>query len=121
MQSPSPIFECEYEIIPPHDINGVGLLYFAAYPIIIDICATRYAGRAFATGFSTRRRDIFYFANSDADDTLIYRIHHWRADPQQIELEASLSRKSDGVLMAYAVASKDRVRWNQADGDRPGA
>ena len=26
-----PLFECQYEIIPPHDINGVGLLYFAAY------------------------------------------------------------------------------------------
>ncbi|HTC05118.1 MAG TPA: LnmK family bifunctional acyltransferase/decarboxylase, partial [Xanthobacteraceae bacterium] len=29
-----PIFECEYEIMPSHDINGVGLLYFAAYPMI---------------------------------------------------------------------------------------
>src|SRR5262249_34983914 len=44
-----PIFECEYEIIPGYDINGVGLLYFAAYPMINDICAVRHAGRSFAT------------------------------------------------------------------------
>ncbi|NJM28783.1 MAG: hypothetical protein HC855_00375 [Rhizobiales bacterium] len=29
---PAPLFECEYDIIPQHDINGVGLLYFAAIP-----------------------------------------------------------------------------------------
>jgi probable biosynthetic protein (TIGR04098 family) len=106
----APTFECEYEIVPSHDINGVGLLYFAAYPIIMDICMMRYAGRAFAIDFSTRRRDIFYFANSDADETLIYRIHRWRADEQRLEMEGSLCRKSDGVLMAYAVTSKDRIR-----------
>jgi probable biosynthetic protein (TIGR04098 family) len=109
-QLPTPVFECEYEILPPHDINGVGLLYFAAYPVIVDICTMRHAGRAFATHFSTRRRDIFYFANSDADETLIFRIHQWRAGERAIEFEASLSRKSDGVLMAYGVTSKDRIR-----------
>ena len=36
------IFDSEYEIVPFHDINGVGLLYFAAYPIISDICSLRY-------------------------------------------------------------------------------
>jgi probable biosynthetic protein (TIGR04098 family) len=106
----APTFECEYEIVPSHDINGVGLLYFAAYPIIMDICMMRYGGRAFATGFSTRRRDIFYFANSNADETLIYRIHRWRAGEQHLEIEGSLCRKSDGALMAYAVTSKDRIR-----------
>jgi probable biosynthetic protein (TIGR04098 family) len=58
------IFECEYEIIPSHDINGVGLLYFAAYPTINDICATRHAGRSFATQYSTVHRDVFYYGNS---------------------------------------------------------
>jgi probable biosynthetic protein (TIGR04098 family) len=110
MQLTAPIFECEYEIVPSHDINGVGLLYFAAYPIIVDICAMRHAGRTFATDFSTRHRDIFYFANSDADDILVYRIHHWCADERHIRMEASLSRKGDGVLMAYAITSKDRSR-----------
>jgi probable biosynthetic protein (TIGR04098 family) len=104
-----PRFECQYEIIPPHDINGVGLLYFAAYPIINDICAMRFAGSAFARDFSTQHRDVFYFANSDPDETLIYRIHDWHADDAVVEMEASLSRKSDGALMACIVTAKRRV------------
>jgi probable biosynthetic protein (TIGR04098 family) len=110
MQLSAPIFECEYEILPPHDINGVGLLYFAAYPIIADICATRYAGRAMMTTFSTRHRDIFYFANTDPDETLIYRLHHWHADEQHIDMEASLCRKGDGAVMARVVTNKARIR-----------
>jgi probable biosynthetic protein (TIGR04098 family) len=108
----APLFECEYEIIPNHDINGVGLLYFAAYPMINDICVARYAGRSYATRFSTRHRDVFYFANSDPDDTLIFRLHRWQADDHRIEAEGSISRKSDGVLMAYIVTAKDAVAAN---------
>jgi len=98
---PPAIFECEYEIISSYDINGVGLLYFAAYPIINDICAARYAGRSFATDFSTLDRDVFCFGNSDPDDTLIYRLHRWTAANGSIEMESSISRKSDGNLMAH--------------------
>lgn len=103
-----PIFECEYEIMPGHDINGVGLLYFAAYPMIDDICAARHAGRMYATGFSTRYRDIFYFGNSDADDTLIYRLHRRAGDDDSVEIESSISRKSDGNLMARVFTQKVR-------------
>jgi len=102
-----PILECEYEIVPSHDINGVGLLYFAAYPTINDICAMRHAGSSFATGFSTRNRDVFYFSNSDPDETLVYRLHRWNAGDDRIDMEASISRKSDGVLMAYVKTAKD--------------
>jgi probable biosynthetic protein (TIGR04098 family) len=104
---PPPIFECEYEIVPSHDINGVGLLYFAAYPMINDICAIRHAGRSFATDFSTRKRDVFYFSNSNPDETLVYRLCRWDANDGRIEMEASISRKSDGVLMAYVKTAKD--------------
>jgi probable biosynthetic protein (TIGR04098 family) len=104
-----PVFACEYDIIPSHDINGVGLLYFAAYPTINDICATRYAGRKFATQFSTVRRDVFYYGNSDPDDTLVYRLHRWDADDQTIDLESSISRKSDGNLIAHVLTRKVRV------------
>jgi probable biosynthetic protein (TIGR04098 family) len=103
-----PIFECEYEIMPSHDINGVGLLYFAAYPMIDDICAARHAGRAYATGLSTRSRDIFYFGNSDADDKLIYRLHRSAGDDDSVEIESSISRKSDGGLMARIFTQKVR-------------
>jgi probable biosynthetic protein (TIGR04098 family) len=103
-----PIFECEYEIMPSHDINGVGLLYFAAYPMIDDICAARYGGRRYATGLSTRYRDIFYFGNSDADDKLIYRLHRRAGDDDSVEIESSISRKSDGSLMARIFTQKVR-------------
>jgi probable biosynthetic protein (TIGR04098 family) len=103
-----PIFECEYEIMPSHDINGVGLLYFAAYPMIDDICAARHAGRRYATGLSTRCRDIFYFGNSDADDKLIYRLHRRAGDDDSVEIESSISRKSDGGLMARIFTQKVR-------------
>jgi probable biosynthetic protein (TIGR04098 family) len=106
---PPSLFECEYEISPSHDINGVGLLYFAAYPIINDICAAGHGGRALALQFSTRFRDVFYFANSDPAETLVYRLHEWNADETRIAMTASLSRKSDGVLMAYVSTTKERV------------
>jgi probable biosynthetic protein (TIGR04098 family) len=104
-----PIFEREYEIIPSHDINGVGLLYFAAYPTINDICVTRYAGRSFATQYSTVHRDVFYYGNSDPDDILLYRLHRWSADDDTIHMEGSISRKSDGNLIAGVVARKVRI------------
>ena len=103
-----PLFECEYSIAPCHDINGVGLLYFAAYPMIKDICAGRYAGPSYAD-FSTLRRDVFYFANCDANDTVIYRIHRWQASDGGIEAEETLTRNSDGALMSYSLTTKSRA------------
>lgn len=99
--------ECEYEIIPQHDINGVGLLYFAAYPIIADICEMRHFGKEIACRYSTRKRDVFYFGNCDPDETLVHRVHVWRIDEREIEIESSLSRKADGVTMACLVTTKE--------------
>jgi probable biosynthetic protein (TIGR04098 family) len=103
---PAPLFECEYEIVPSHDINGVGLLYFAAYPTINDICAARYAGRSLTASYSTQARDVFYFGNCDPDETLIFRLHRWDAAADRIEMEGSISRKSDGGLMAAIITTK---------------
>lgn len=102
------LFETEYRIIPYHDINGVGLLYFAAYPNINDICELEYMGRTNQWAFdsSTVSRDIFYFANSDAEERLKYRVHRQEQCPEGVRIESSLSRASDGVLMAYLVTTK---------------
>jgi hypothetical protein len=62
----------------------------------------------YATDFSTRYRDIFYFGNSDADDTLIYRLHRKAGDDTFVDLESSISRKSDGNLMARIFTQKVR-------------
>jgi probable biosynthetic protein (TIGR04098 family) len=98
------LFDSEYEIVPFHDINGVGLLYFAAYPIISDICSLRYFA-GFST-LSTVSRDVFYFANTDTEDPLIFRVHKWKLSGSVLDTETSLSRKSDGALMAYLVTRK---------------
>jgi probable biosynthetic protein (TIGR04098 family) len=102
------LFETFYDILPYHDINGVGLLYFAAYPTISDLCELQYMGRgnAWAMEASTIRRDVFYFANSDVHDRLIYRVHARRDLPDGIEIESSISRASDGTLMAYLATHK---------------
>lgn len=105
---PDPIFETEYSIVPPHDINGVGLLYFAAYPIIVDICAMRHGPPGMLSDFSTTSRDVYYFANTTPDDTLIFRVHGWDQTADTISFQSSLSRKSDGKLMAYVATTKRR-------------
>ncbi|WP_454647100.1 Pnap_2097 family protein [Bradyrhizobium liaoningense] len=105
---PAPIFECEYQLIPFYDINGVGLLYFAAYPIINDICATRYR-EDIAAGYSTTERDIYYFNNANPDETILFRIHAWDVSRNKIVMQTSLSRQSDGAMMAYIHTSKANV------------
>jgi probable biosynthetic protein (TIGR04098 family) len=99
----SDIFSCEYAIIPQYDINGVGLLYFAAYPIISDICEERFASQC---NLSTTKRDVFYFRNCDRGETLIFRIHGRQSRDLLVESETSVSRKSDGVLMARIFTTK---------------
>ena len=108
---PGVIFECPYEILPIHDINGAGLLYFAAYPAISDICELRFIGQGarWAARASTVQRDVFYFANCDMGDQLIYRAHARRDLGTGIEIESSISRASDGKLMAYLVTRKELV------------
>ncbi|MEO7736477.1 MAG: Pnap_2097 family protein [Kofleriaceae bacterium] len=103
------LYERDYDILPYHDINGVGLLYFAAYPMISDLCELSYRarGNAWAMQASTVARDICYFANCDANDVIVYRVHACREPPGAIELETSLTRKSDGALMAYLITRKE--------------
>jgi probable biosynthetic protein (TIGR04098 family) len=100
----APLFETEYDIIPFHDINGVGLLYFASYPIISDICSLRYSSDV--SEQSTVSRDVYYFANADIKDRIVFRIHKWEQSETRLDMETSLSRKSDGVVMAYLLTKK---------------
>lgn len=103
------IFECDYEQQPPHDINGVGLLYFAAYPTIFELCVMRHAGRRFAIGFSLVERDICYFANADPDEVLRFRLHAYEETADGLSYRATLSRTSDGKVMALATAAKVKI------------
>ncbi|WP_294330719.1 Pnap_2097 family protein [uncultured Sphingomonas sp.] len=103
------LFETEYEQLPPHDINGVGLLYFAAYPSIAEICLTRYAGRGFAFDFSVEERDVMYFANAEPSEILVVKLHEWEQTEDRIRYRASINRKSDEKVMARITATKVRI------------
>lgn len=104
------IFEADYEILGPHDINGVGLLYFAAYPTIFDLCLEKFEGKGFLRNFSTVSKDIMYFANSEPDETLVFRLHEKdELEGERVQHLCSLSRKSDGVCMAEMTGVKRRI------------
>lgn len=103
------IFECEYEILPPHDINGVGLLYFAAYPIIFDLCIEKFEGKGFLRSHTSTSKDICYFANAEPDETLIFRLHTREEMQGSITHFSSLYRKSDNQRMAQVVSTKMKV------------
>jgi probable biosynthetic protein (TIGR04098 family) len=107
------IFKTLYRINPYTDINGVGLLYFAAYPLINDYCemeyfnARRISGEHWALNSSTMARDVFYFANCNIDDVISYRLHSYDiiAD-NQIALYSSLWREKDGTEIARVFTIK---------------
>lgn len=103
------IAELDYELLPPHDINGVGLLYFAAYPSIAEICLARLKGPAFAFETSVTSRDICYFANADPTDGIRFRLHDYIEDEDGVQYMATLARASDGKTMARISATKSRV------------
>ncbi|HEX5184301.1 MAG TPA: LnmK family bifunctional acyltransferase/decarboxylase [Allosphingosinicella sp.] len=94
---------CGYQLVPHYDINGVGLLYYAAYPMIADACHMRVSGAGAAAAMETSivERDIFYFANADAGAALEWRLH-------RDEKRASLSSivRDDGIVMALVAGRK---------------
>lgn len=107
------LFETAYDIHPYYEINGVGLLYFAAYPVISDVCEAMYFNRVGTEGprwedrYGTVMRDIFYFANCDCDDRVVYPLNSYtRIDEARIRLCSSLWRQSDGALMARVFTVK---------------
>ena len=99
------LYECDYEILPPHDINGVGLLYFASYPSVFDLCFERCEGKGFLLGHSTVSKDICYFANSEPTETLRFRLHARQKEGDLIHHTASLYRTSDGPAWRRLQAS----------------
>lgn len=100
----------EYDVLSPHDINGVGLLYFAAYPIIFDLCIERTESPNFLRNFSTVSKDILYFANAEPDETLVFKLHEREEfGDRMVRHFCSLSRKSDGVRMAEMTGVKRQV------------
>ena len=108
------IFETEYRINPYYELNGVGLLYFAAYPTINDNCEAGYFNIQYGATFRwesssfTKCRDILYYANCNLNDTIIYRLHSIERleDERLIKMYSSLCRKSDGNMLAQIFTIK---------------
>jgi probable biosynthetic protein (TIGR04098 family) len=109
-----PITEIKYNINPFYEINGVGLLYFASYPIISDKCESDYFNSTGNYGqweskFYTTDRDIFYFANCNIDDSILYRLNNFEfIRENKVKLFSSLYRSSDMTLMAHIFTIKTR-------------
>jgi len=101
------ISEVKYNINPYTDINGVGLLYFAAYPTINDVCELEYFRKKnissgnWALGSSTLVRDVFYFGNCNIDDVIVYKLNSYEViDRNKIAVQSSLYRESSDTIIA---------------------
>jgi probable biosynthetic protein (TIGR04098 family) len=99
---------------PYYEINGVGLVYFAVYPIIADRCASEFFRNTmnmnnYDKEYHTIHRDTFYFANCNADDKIIVRLNSAEvAEGNKLKIATSLYRESDNTLMARIFTVKQK-------------
>ena len=104
-----------HSINPHYEINGVGLLYFAAYPIIADECTTAYMKNSMAikdhdAAYFTTHRDIFYIANCNANETIKVDLNTIEyVAGNKIKITTTLYRESDGKLMARVLTIKEKI------------
>ena len=54
----------------------------------------------------TVSRDIHYYGNCDLNDRVLYRIHDREDRNGRITLSSSLSRVSDGFVIAHLLTTK---------------
>lgn len=111
--SENQIFSYEYSLNPYYDLNGVGLLYFAAYPVISDYCELQYfrehSDENWAENYFTLFRDIMYYANTDAQDKIIYVLNSVeQLTENRVKIQATLYRKSDQKMMARIFTVKQK-------------
>lgn len=110
--SSSFVHESNYNINPFYEINGVGLLYFASYPIISDKCESDYFNdtkkyERWESKYFTTDRDVFYFSNCNIDDSILYRLNSFEfLRDGKVKLFSSLYRVSDMALMAHIFTIK---------------
>ena len=104
--------QLNYKINPYYDINGVGLLYFASYPTISDTCEAEYFNSNYEfekweNTFYTSERDIFYFANCNSNDSIVYQVNSVEFIGKNIvKIFSSLYRAGDMMLMAHIFSIK---------------
>ena len=111
------IFDKIYQLNPYYDLNGVNLLYFAAYPIINDFCEAEYFNQNFPNQrweqtYYTAHKDVFYYANCNINERIIYRLHSCeKLTNSDYKISSSLIRESDNTIIAriFSIKSKNHI------------
>lgn len=118
--------EVVYEIVPDRDLNGAGLLYFANYPVFLDIAERQVLRDCGALSLSEdlidrrtlQHRHIGYYSNAMANERLRIGVEAWlenpflngASDPQtaplRLLLKYRMQRESDARLMLISSAKK---------------
>ena len=118
--------EVLYDIVPDRDLNGAGLLYFANYPVFLDVAERQVLGDCGALSLSDdlldrrtlQHRCIGYYSNAMANDRLRIGVQAWlenpllngASDPQtapvRLLLNYRMQRESDARLMLISSAKK---------------
>ncbi|HEX6283466.1 MAG TPA: Pnap_2097 family protein [Pyrinomonadaceae bacterium] len=103
------IFETTYAMNPYLDLNGVNLLYFAAYPMISDLCELEFieherpdlSVNRWPFVASTLARDVYYYGNCDLEDHIVFGVNSFSLDADgRCRIATSLFRESDRQLIA---------------------
>ena len=105
-----------YKLDPDRDVNGAGLIYFAHYPVFLDIAerqVLRTAELPLSEELIDRRtlihRRSAYLSNASARDTLLIEVEPWIDNPgapARLWLNFRMHRSSDGRLMMVSTAEK---------------
>jgi probable biosynthetic protein (TIGR04098 family) len=108
--------QCEYRLVPDRDLNGAGLVYFANYPMFLDICERDVlaSARLPLPHEAIDRRTVIhrrsaYLNNASSRDTLRIEIEPWGRTADSglhLHVNARMFRQSDGRLMMVSTVHK---------------
>ena len=78
----------EYDLVPDRDLNAAGLVYFANYPLILDICERKVLSNAklkltpdLIDRRTLVRRRSAYLGNAHRHDTVVVEMQAWVHNP----------------------------------------
>lgn len=115
----------EYRLVMDRDFSSTGLVYFANYPIFLDICEREVLSSArlslteeLINKRTIVRRKSAYLNNASARETLVVDVESWienpvaaghlapEAAPIRLFINYRMYRKSDARLMMVSTAEK---------------
>jgi probable biosynthetic protein (TIGR04098 family) len=125
-----------YNLVPDRDLNGAGLVYFANYPLFLDVCEREVLAAAdlpltdeLIDRRTLVRRQSAYLNNASARDVLSVEIEAFVENPFasqnpapemapiRLFINYNMYRQSDGRLMMVSTAEK--VIFSRAMEDAP--